>query len=327
MRGLFRVLSFAVLLALPFSTAFAASAYVHELQGTLTGQYGTAAPRALKIGDTLDSGVTLSTGARSMAIVKFEDGQLVVLQPNTRFAVREYRYDSSQIKDSNIVFQLVQGGLRFVTGMIGATNRNAFTLNVGTATIGVRGTDGTVLYDAIAQMITLAVTNGAGEILNQNVITNIPAGQATSGTLTAALAAATPAAQLGAAQLTALAQTSGVVLPNNLPVMVAASALAAAAREAARVATAAAAAPGATDAQRALAAQAQALADSTLQTAIAEAVNAYTAAVQAGGVTPTPPAPPAATGAAAATQQTQQLQDILKQLTPTPTPTPTPVSQ
>ena len=46
-----RILSLTVLLALPLSSAFAASAYVHELTGTLTGQYGTAAPRALSIGE------------------------------------------------------------------------------------------------------------------------------------------------------------------------------------------------------------------------------------------------------------------------------------
>lgn len=53
-RSLLRILLLLLLLALPLSSAFAASAYVHELTGTMTGQYGTAAPRALKIGDTLE---------------------------------------------------------------------------------------------------------------------------------------------------------------------------------------------------------------------------------------------------------------------------------
>ena len=321
-----RILSLTVLLALPLSSAIAASAYVHELTGTMTGQYGSAAPRALKIGDTLDSGITLSTSANSTAVVKFEDGQLVVLQPNTRFAVREYSYNSRQVRNSNVVFALLQGGLRFVTGVIGATNRNAFKLNVGTATIGVRGSDGTVLYDAIANLITAAVNAGAIDIQNQGVITNITTGGYSSGTLAAALAAARPQAELGAAALAQLAQTRGVELPSNLPVVVEASARAAAAKEAARVAAAIAAA-NPTDANIALAAQAQALADETLQNAIAEAVKAYAAAVQGGGVTPEPPAPPVPTGAAAAEALQQRLDEVLKSLAPTPTPTPTPVSQ
>lgn len=320
MRGLFRVLSITVLLALPFSSAIAASAYVHELQGTLTGQYGTAAPRALKIGDTLNPGVTLSTGDKSTAIVKFEDGQLVVLQPNTRFAVREYSYNTKRIRDSNVVFQLVQGGLRFVTGVIGATNRNAFKLNVGTATIGVRGTAGDVFFDQIANLITAAVDQGALDLQNAGVITTITTGTFTSGSLGQALAAARPAAQAGAAALAQLAASRGVVLPNNLPIVVEASARAAAAKEAARVAAAIAAA-NPTAANKELAARAQALADSTLQAAIAAANAAVAeAAKQQGVVLPPPPPPPAPV--VPADEQQRELERVLKSLAPTPTPTP-----
>jgi hypothetical protein len=319
MRGLLRILSLPLLLALPLSGAFAASAYVHELQGTMNGQYGTAAPRTLAIGDTLDSGVILSTGDKSTAVVKFEDGQLVVLQANTRFAVREYSYNSKQIKDSNVVFALLQGGLRFVTGVIGSTNRNAFKLNIGTATIGIRGTAGDVIFDQIANLITAAVDQGSLDLLNAGVVTNVATGQFTTGSLGQVMAAARPIAQAAAPLLARLAQTRGIALPNNLPVVVEASARAVAAGAAARVAAANAAAPGATDAQKALAAQAQALAESTLQTAIAEAQKAVAAAAsQQGVVLPPPPPPPAPVIPAA--QQTQQLQEVLKQLAPTPTP-------
>ncbi len=322
MRSLLRILSLPLLLALPLSGAFAASAYVHELQGTMSGQYGTAAPRALKIGDTLDPGITLSTGDKSTAIVKFEDGQLVVLQPNTRFTVREYRYNTKRVADSNMVFQLVQGGLRFVTGVIGSTNRNAFKLNVGTATIGVRGTAGDVFYDQIANTITAAVDQGALALENAGIITNITTGNFTSGTLAAALAVARPTAQAGAVALAQLAASRGIALPDNLPIVVEASARAAVAKEAARVAAARAAA-NPTDANKALAARAQALADSTLRTAIAEAQKAIAAALQGGGVLPPPPPRPTSVDPAAAQRR---LERVLKDLAPTPTPTPTPVS-
>ena len=327
MRRLFSgILSLTVLFALPLSSALAASAYVHELTGTLTGQYGSAPAQALRIGDTLDSGITLSTGAQSTAIVKFEDGQLVVLQPNTRFAVREYRYNTRQIRDSNVVFALLQGGLRFVTGVIGSTNRNAFRINVATATIGVRGTAGDVIYDQIANLITAAVDQGAVTLLNAGVVTNIGTGQFTTGALGQVLGAARPIAQAAAPLLSQLAATRAIALPNNLPIVVELSARAVAAAAAARVATANAAAPTATDAQKALAAQAQALAEATLQTAIAEAQKAVAAAAaQSGVVLPPPPPPPAPVIPPA--QQTQQLESVLKQLAPTPTPTPTPVSK
>jgi len=333
MRGLFsRILSLTVLFVLPLSSAFAASAYVHELQGTMTGQYGTAAPRALNIGDTLDPGITLSTGDKSTAIVKFEDGQLVVLRPNTRFAIRDYRYNVKQIRDSNVVFQLLQGGLRFVTGVIGSTNRNAFKLNVGTATIGVRGTAGDVIYDQIAALITAAVDQGSLTLLSAGTVTNIETGQFTTGSVGQVIAAARPIAQASTALVVQLAQTRGIVLPNNLPVVVEASARAVAAAAAARVAAANAAAPGATDAQKALAQQAADLAKAALDTAIAEAQKAVAAAAAQSGVV-LPPPPPAPAPVIPPDQQTQQLESVLKQLaptptlTPTPTPTPTPVSK
>jgi hypothetical protein len=323
MRSLLRILSLPFLLALPVSGAFAASAYIHDLQGTMNSQYGTAAPRALRTGDTVDPGVILSTGNNGTAIVKFEDGQLVVLRPNTRFAVREYSYNSKQIKDSNVVFALLQGGLRFVTGVIGSTNRNAFRLTVGTATIGVRGTSADVIYSDIANLITAAVDQGSITLLNAGVVTNVETGQFTTGSLGQVMAAARPIAQAAAPLLAQLAQTRGIVLPNNLPIVVEASARAVAAAAAARVATANAALPGATDAQKALATQAQALAESTLQTAITAATNAVVeAAKQQGVVLPPPPPPPVPVIPPA--QQTQQLQEVLKQLVPTPTPTPTP---
>ena len=94
-------------------------AYVHELTGNMQVQYGTAAPQDLKIGSTVEPGGVLSTGAGSNAVVKFEDGQIMVMQPNTRFAVRQYDYVKTNVAKSSAVFELLQGGLRFVTGVIG----------------------------------------------------------------------------------------------------------------------------------------------------------------------------------------------------------------
>ena len=149
-------------------------AYVHELTGTMQAQYGAAAPQNLKIGSTIEPGATLSTGPASNAIVKFEDGQLMVMQPNTRFAVRQYDYVKTNVAKSNAVFELLAGGLRFVTGVIGSTNKNAFKLTAGTATIGIRGTDGTVIYDAIANVVTAAVNAGALALQTPLGTTDVP---------------------------------------------------------------------------------------------------------------------------------------------------------
>jgi hypothetical protein len=274
-------------------------AYVHELTGNMQVQYGTSAPQELKIGATIEPGGVLSTGSGSNAVVKFEDGQIMVMQPNTRFAVRQYDYVKTNIGKSNAVFELLAGGLRFVTGVIGSTNKNAFKLTAGTATIGIRGTDGTVIYDSIANVVTAAVNAGALALQTPTGTSDIPVGNFSSASPTTAPSAPTPLAQATPVVAAQLAQARSVPVPINTPVVVAASAQAAVAQAAARTAAqAAAAAPANTVAQQA-AAQAQATADAALQSAIQAATQAYQAAIQAGAVAPTPPAAPAPTAPSA----------------------------
>lgn len=320
MRNLQRLLTLTFLLFLPLSSAFAASAYVHDLRGTLTAQRGSEPARSLAMGDTFDAGVTLSTAANSIAVLKFEDGQVVTLSPNTRFAVREYRYNLKAVKESSIVFQLVQGGLRFVTGVIGATNRNAFRMNVGTATIGVRGTDGFASY--IEGVILAAVNQGALEFTTPAGTQTIPVASTAlvdtagriSGTLVAPTSQIRDAVRANAVvqAITASADTvrtqiNNVQIPINTPAVIAASAqaaqvvataraaqalAAAAANNAAAAKTAAeqTAAAAALQAANLAAAQATALATAAIATAQQAAVQAFNAAVTA-GYTP-PPAPP-----------------------------------
>ena len=85
MIRLFAVLVSA-LLALCAASAHAQVAYVHDLTGTATATVGTA-QRALKTGDVLESGSTVSTGEKSSAVVKFEDGQVIALAERTSFRI------------------------------------------------------------------------------------------------------------------------------------------------------------------------------------------------------------------------------------------------
>lgn len=331
MRALLRLLSPILFLVLPLSSAFAASAYVHDLKGTLTSSAGAGPARPLKMGDTFDAGVTLATGKDSIAVVKFEDGQVVTLSSDTRFAVREYSYNKKSVKDSNMVFALLQGGLRFVTGVIGATNKNKFKLAVGTATIGVRGTDGWASY--VEGVILAAVNQGALAFTTPQGTQAIPAGSTAITGTGIALVQVAPTTQLiatlraqGATDPRALAganlvqsqavvqsQINNVTIPINTPVVVAAAAQAAQVVATARVAQALAVAAAnnlaaaKTDAEKAAAATAKAAADAAaakatalataaINTAQQAAVQALNAAVSAGASLPVAPPPtPAAT--------------------------------
>jgi hypothetical protein len=327
MRSLFsKILSLAILLAVPLSGALAASAYVHDLKGTLTVAAGAGPARSLKMGDTFDAGITLATGKDSIAVVKFEDGQVVTLAPETRFAVREYNYNKRSVKDSNMVFALLQGGLRFVTGVIGSTNNNAFKMNVGTATIGVRGTDGWASY--VEGMILAAVNQGALAFTDPSSGTSlipvastlvVQASDPKNSVLTPTTQVAGAVRQSFGAQVANVIatatvvknQTANVQIPINTPVVVQAAAQAAqvvaTARAAQALAAAAANAVAAakTDTERAAAlaaqaaadkaaAQATALATAAIATAQAAAVQAFEAVRSQVVLPPAPPPTPAA---------------------------------
>jgi hypothetical protein len=150
----------------PVST-WASSGYLFDAYGSVSIASGKDAPRRAVVNDTVTSGMTIRTGSDSHAVLKFEDGQVVSLQPNSTFLVREYIYNPQQVEKSNIVFSILKGGMRFVTGLIGQRNRNAFRLATPQATIGIRGTDffavltNNGLYNQVLSG-SISVTNAAG---------------------------------------------------------------------------------------------------------------------------------------------------------------------
>lgn len=135
---------FAVLPALAFSAPIA---YVHEMSGTATATVG-GTTKPLSLGDTLEEGQTVKSGKEGFVTMRFADGQLVLLHPGSSFTVSKYKYSAQDTKSSNILFRLAVGAMRFVSGAIGKTNPQNFSLLTPTATIGIRGTDCVVISDA-----------------------------------------------------------------------------------------------------------------------------------------------------------------------------------
>ncbi len=294
-KSTYRLLLVWVLCLFGSSHAFAAPvAYVHELTGKLQLEYGRSAPQDLKIGSTIEPGGILSTGDQSSAVVKFEDGQIMAMQPNSRFAVRQYDFVKTNVAKSSAVFELLRGGLRFVTGMIGATNKKAFKLTVGTATIGIRGSDGYAQFDPVTDAVTVAVLAGALAISNPLGTTGIGVGTFSTSTPNAAPSRPSPLTQATPAVKASLAAVASKTLPINTPTVVQAAAKAAvakAAADAADLAVLAATTDAERQAARLAADQARTEADDALQAAIQEAIAVMDATVQNGGVVPEPAAP------------------------------------
>ena len=115
-------------------------------------------------------------GGTGRAQLRFSDGGFVSLQPQTQFRLESYGYDKDDAKKNSIVMNLLKGGLRTITGLIGKTNREGYKLQTATATVGIRGTafsitgfpDGSILFN---------VADGAIDVSNQAGSTTLFGGQ------------------------------------------------------------------------------------------------------------------------------------------------------
>jgi hypothetical protein len=167
------------LMALLFAdVALAASAVVTSLSGNVQVQRGTAAPRVLRQGDEVVQGDTVTTGAASSVVLKFDDGQIAALTASSRMQISAYAFNP-QAKTGNILLSLVVGGMRAITGLIGHNQPDSVRFRAATATIGIRGSDGMIITDGTSVVVT--VTDGAFTFAFAGETIVIPAGRGALG--------------------------------------------------------------------------------------------------------------------------------------------------
>lgn len=135
----------ALVLLLPMH-AFA-QGMVQYLSGTISAQRADGSVRALAERSNILVGDVISTERDSYAQLRFNDGGQVTLRPNTQVRIEQFAYDERRPGGDNFAMRLFKGGLRALTGLIGkrTNNRNAYRMVTSTATIGIRGTDYSVL--------------------------------------------------------------------------------------------------------------------------------------------------------------------------------------
>lgn len=147
-----------------------AGSHVYVVKGYVFVTQGKNPVHRVIDNEVIVSDTLINTGDNSAALLKFEDGQIVTMQANSSFRVREYRYDAKKAENSSIIFSMIKGGMRFVTGLIGQRKKQAFRLLAQNATLGIRGTDfmvvmaGNNLYSQV-QSGKISLTNAAGMIV------------------------------------------------------------------------------------------------------------------------------------------------------------------
>lgn len=96
--------------------------------------------RSLQKGHDVNTGDTVVTTTNSFLRMRLTDGAFIVLRPNTRFQIEEYKLADAPAENRGF-FNLLKGGFRAVTGLIGQRNHANVQYRTAVATIGIRGTD------------------------------------------------------------------------------------------------------------------------------------------------------------------------------------------
>lgn len=99
------------------------------------------------LGDAVQEGDTLSTGADGYLYMKTVDDGLFILRPSSRARITTYHVDNEHPENTRVKFELLNGVARSQSGHAVKAARQNFRFNTPVAAIGVRGTDFTVFTD------------------------------------------------------------------------------------------------------------------------------------------------------------------------------------
>ena len=202
-----RVAAFFV--AVLFSLAAFSAALVETASGNVRAGASAAAATAVRKDQRILPGSVVVTGPKSQAILRFDDGQAMVLSENTEFRVAAYTFVTDEPKKDQFVFELLKGALRSVSSLIGRRNPQAYTLRVPQATIGIRGTDFMV---AVVNPAFVSVINGSIGVSNAAGAATFGAGATGTVASPTAIATAIPASALPAPVASTFSQLSSIAV-------------------------------------------------------------------------------------------------------------------
>lgn len=119
-------------------------------------------------GDTIDT-------KNGRVQIGFIDGGKVSLQPDTIYKISQYSLSGEEDGSEYALTELVKGGLRTISGLIGHKNRERYQLKTPVATIGIRGTEFTVIF--VGNKLIMTTNQGSVDVCNAGGCRNAIAGQ------------------------------------------------------------------------------------------------------------------------------------------------------
>jgi hypothetical protein len=164
----FRLRNPALLMALaavfPVASWAAGAARIDFTAGSVNAVDAAGVQRPLSKGAEIGNGDTVRTGDGGRAQLRFSDGAMVSLQPQTDFRIDDYQYAGQTDGQEKGFFSLLKGGLRTITGWVGRTHRENYKVTTNVATIGIRGTEFSAILDALGNILNVATGEGVIEV-------------------------------------------------------------------------------------------------------------------------------------------------------------------
>jgi hypothetical protein len=114
---------------------------------------------ALAAGAKINVGEAIATGTNGHVYINMIDSAFVVVRPQSKLRVDDYRYDANVPANNRVKFSLEQGVVRSVTGRAGQASKENYRLNTPMAAIGIRGTD--FVVQAGSDVTRVAVQSGS----------------------------------------------------------------------------------------------------------------------------------------------------------------------
>jgi hypothetical protein len=106
-------------------------------RATVTTQQGEI--QQIGKGTKLQATDIISTSARSYVRMKMEDRSYIMVRPDSRMVIDEFKFNKKKPVENKGFFSLLKGGFRAVTGLI--EDKKKYRYRTAVATIGIRGTD------------------------------------------------------------------------------------------------------------------------------------------------------------------------------------------
>jgi FecR protein len=172
--------------------------------------------------DAVNAGDAIETknGRLQLSLI---DGGKVSLQPNTVYKINKYEFSGKEDGSEYAFTELLKGGMRTISGLIGHKNRERYQLKTAVATIGIRGTEFTVNFNDNNLLMTTNL--GSVDVCNAGGCLNAVTGQSIAvngiGAAPKPSSKAAKAAAAAPASSKAMFAVTDVITDSGLPVAIA----------------------------------------------------------------------------------------------------------